>query len=245
MGDRLLDILKDMQVFVYGSIANLPLCIGSTMLLFGLFTCNYAMLFFLIGFLIAVPLVATLGNTLAELLKMDMFTIDKSDVCGITTEFRTTPIPSGTKEHVIISNWFAMMLFFCGYIIMNAYQMILKPDENPDSNVPGVSNNSEKVFNRLSQASTSFGLIMILILIISIYRYQSKCESFMNRDNPWWLGGLVLLFVIAFYVGGGIGWYYLLSRIGQDRLSDLFGIANRLLPPGAFQKGPMACLPVA
>ena len=46
MGDRLLDILKDMQVFVYGSIANLPLCIGSTMLLFGLFTCNYAMLFF-------------------------------------------------------------------------------------------------------------------------------------------------------------------------------------------------------
>ena len=146
MGDRLLDILKDMQVFVYGSIANLPLCIGATMLLFGLFTCNYAMLFFLIGFLVATPLVATAGNKLAEWLKLGQFEITTSDVCGISTEFKTTPSATGAKEHVIISNWFAMMLFFGGYILMNAIQMVTRPEE--------VDN---KIQSRLSLYSSMYG----------------------------------------------------------------------------------------
>ena len=244
MGDRLLDILKDMQVFVYGSIANLPLCLGATMLLFGLFTCNYAMLFFLIGFLLATPLIATAGNTLAEFLKMDMFAVNKSDMCGISTEFRTTPIATGAKEYVIISNWFAMMLFFGGYIFMNAVQMVTKPEE-VDKNVKDVATDStaNKVFNRISQASSSIALITLLLIGIIIYRIASPCESFMNHS--WWLGGIILVGLAAFYVSGGVGWYYMLSQIGEDRLSDLFGIANRLLPPGAFQKGPMACMPVS
>lgn len=244
MGDRLLDILKDMQVFVYGSVANLPLCIGATMLIFGLFTCNYAMLFFLIGFLLVTPLIATAGNTLAEFLQLEIFKVNKSDVCGITTEFMTKPIPSGANDYVIISNWFAMMLFFCGYILMNAIQMISKP-ESVDNKIKDVSEDAQKgkLFNRMSQAGTTIGIILLLFGLIILYRYPSTCEPYMK--NEWWLGGIIILLLITFYVGGGIGWYHLLSLVGEDRLSDLFGIANRLLPPGAFQTGPMACLPVA
>ena len=241
MGDRLLDILKDMQVFIYGSIANLPLCIGATMLLFGLFTCNYAMLFFLIGFLLAAPLVATAGNKLAEWLKLDQFQITTSDVCGISTEFKTTPSATGAKEHVIISNWFAMMLFFGGYILMNAIQMVTRPEE-VDNKIDSGKSQTGKLFNRTSQASTSIVIISLLIFALCIYRYNSSCESFINHS--WWLGGIILIVLGAIYISSGVGGYYLLSQIGQDRLSDLFGIANRLLPPGAFQKGPMACLPV-
>ena len=240
MGDRLLDILKDMQVFVYGSIANLPLCIGATMLLFGLFTCNYAMLFFLIGFLIAAPLVATAGNKLAEWLKLDMFLANTSDVCGISTEFKTTPSATGAKEHVIISNWFAMMLFFGGYILMNAIQMVTRPEE-VDNKIDSDKSQTGKLFNRTSQASTSVLIITLFLGAICVYRYQSQCESFINHS--WWLGGIILIVLGAIYISSGVGWYYLLSQMGEDRLSDLFGIANRLLPPGAFQKGPMACLP--
>ena len=241
MGDRLLDILKDMQVFVYGSIANLPLCIGATMLLFGLFTCNYAMLFFLIGFLVATPLVATAGNKLAEWLKLEMFEINTSDVCGISTEFKTTPSATGAKEHVIISNWFAMMLFFGGYILMNAIQMVTRPEE-VDNKIDSDKSQTGKLFNRTSQASTSVLIITLFLGAICVYRYQSQCESFMKQS--WWLGGILIVLLGAIYISSGVGWYYLLSQIGEDRLSDLFGIANRLLPPGAFQKGPMACLPV-
>ncbi len=243
MGDRLLDILKDMQVFVYGSVANLPLCIGATMLLFGLFTCNYAMLFFLIGFLLVTPLIATAGNTLAEFLKLEIFKVNKSDVCGITTEFMTKPIPSGASDYVIISNWFAMMLFFCGYIFMNALQMISKP-ESVDNKIKDVSEDAQKgkLFNLRSQASTTIGIIVLLLGAIIVYRYSSTCEPFIKHE--WWLGGIFILLLSAFYIGGGVGWYHLLSLVGEDRLSDLFGIANRLLPPGAFQTGPMACLPV-
>jgi hypothetical protein len=42
----------------------------------------------------------------------------------------------------------------------------------------------------------------------------------------------------------GVSWYKLLSMTGQDRLSDLFGIANRLLPPTAVANGPIACIPI-
>jgi len=42
----------------------------------------------------------------------------------------------------------------------------------------------------------------------------------------------------------GVGWYKLLSIRGDDRLADLFGIANRLLGINATKNEPMACVPV-
>jgi hypothetical protein len=35
-----------------------------------------------------------------------------------------------------------------------------------------------------------------------------------------------------------------MSACGKDMLSDLFGIANRLLSPTAIQNKPIACVPI-
>ena len=125
---------------------------------------------------------------------------------------------------------------------MNAIQMVTRPEE-VDNKIDSGKSQTGKLFNRTSQASTSIVIISLLIFALCIYRYNSSCESF--AKHGWWLGGIILIVLGAIYISSGVGWYYLLSQMGEDRLSDLFGIANRLLPPGAFQKGPMACLPVA
>jgi hypothetical protein len=40
----------------------------------------------------------------------------------------------------------------------------------------------------------------------------------------------------------GFAWYYLLSVVGDDRLSDVYGIANRLMTSSALSNAPYACL---
>ena len=57
----------------------------------------------------------------------------------------------------------------------------------------------------------------------------------------------LLSLIFGLVLGGGLGglWYYALSRVGDQRLSDLFGIANRLMIPMALVDKPYACLPQA
>ena len=59
---KLRDIISDIRVFLYGGIATLPLTIAGTLSILGLFTANYAILFFLLGFLILTPLSASIIN---------------------------------------------------------------------------------------------------------------------------------------------------------------------------------------
>ena len=62
MQDTLRGIISDLHVFLYGGLRSLPFTLGGTMLILGLFTSNYAILFFLIGFLIAAPLATWVVN---------------------------------------------------------------------------------------------------------------------------------------------------------------------------------------
>ena len=52
MLDTLKGIISDLHVFLYGGFRSLPLVMGGTMLILGLFTANYAILFLLLGFLL-------------------------------------------------------------------------------------------------------------------------------------------------------------------------------------------------
>lgn len=54
---------------------------------------------------------------------------------------------------------------------------------------------------------------------------------------------MVIGFIVSsiFLVGGG-AWYYLLSLVCENRLSDLFGIANQLLGKDATKNVPVACV---
>jgi hypothetical protein len=74
--------------------------------------------------------------------------------------------------------------------------------------------------------------ILFFGLLVFGYRFYSGCDSVI---------GMVL--TSLFFGYAGYGWYKLLAMVGEDRLSDLFGIANRLLPPSAIQNKPIACLP--
>jgi hypothetical protein len=89
------------------------------------------------------------------------------------------------------------------------------------------------VTNRKSQAIIAMVSTIVFGLIVLGFRFYSGCESTL---------GMILTTVLFVYAGHG--WYKGLSSVGQDRLSDLFGIANRLLPPSAINNAPIACVPV-
>ena len=59
---------EDIRTFLFGGLSTFPLTIAGTFLLIGLMTANYAFLFFLIGFLILVPISQFMLNWLFSLL---------------------------------------------------------------------------------------------------------------------------------------------------------------------------------
>jgi hypothetical protein len=114
-----------------------------------------------------------------------------------------------------------------------------------DANASGVlpDNNDSTIISKISTRKTQAWVAIISIAVALFgfiyYRCMSNCETIFRSIETNIIGGITM---IAFF-GLGIGWYYALSSIGEDRLSDLFGIANRLLPPGALVNGPVACVP--
>ena len=91
---------------------------------------------------------------------------------------------------------------------------------------------SNKITTRKSQALLSIITMIVFFLVVFGVRYYMGCESI----NSFISSGLFIYF--------GTLWYNLLSKVGEDRLSDLFGIANRLLPPSAIKNDPIACVPI-
>lgn len=238
--DSLKDIINDVKFFIMDGVVTLPLSIAATMLVIGMFSSNYAMLFFLVGFLLATPLVTTLLNLFIGS-RSDMFKIKQVDRCMMTNPFRT--MNDETKEgRSVISEWLAMMLFFIGYIGMNGYQLYVK-DMNGE--VTGVNPEvTGKVSTRHTHAVVAMVALFIVAVAIVWFRYSMGCEALISPTSTW-VGVLIMLLLVApMFLAGGASWYYLLSLVGENRLSDLFGIANRLLVPDAWTKGPVACVPV-
>jgi hypothetical protein len=90
----------------------------------------------------------------------------------------------------------------------------------------------DKSSNRTTQSIISLASIGIITLIIIVLRYQSGCITLFD-----------LLFSGSLFFYGGHLWYRWLSSFNEDRIADLFGIANRLLPPSAISNDPIACIP--
>jgi hypothetical protein len=238
--ESLKGIIGDIRTFLYGGVLTLPLTIAGTMSILGLFTANYAMLFFLVGYLILAPLGATIFNftlnTLFAGKSFNPFKARTTDVCRLVIPFTTLPNPVGSSDETVISSsWVAMISFFIGYIFTNAIQLYSR--EAPDTTITVDSSSapdlSSKVVTRKSQAIVAMISVIVFGLIVLGFRYYTGCES---------ITGMILTsFLFVFF---GYGWYKALSSVGQDRLSDLFGIANRLLPPSAISNGPIACVPI-
>jgi hypothetical protein len=240
--DSLKDILTDIKILFTNGLQLFPLSIASTMLFIGLFTANYAMLFFLVGFLIISPATAALINKLVDFICKAMnltspFIVKDTNICRVAIPFTTlaNKTPS-VPETVVISEWIGMTLFFFGYMIMNGFQFIYKD--------PSDGSDKSKIITRKTQAGLSIAAAILLLGFIMYMRYNSGCESFMNEGINW-LSRIIIIVVAVCFLGMGVGWYYALSSVGEDRLSDLFGMANRMLLPKALGDKPMACLPCA
>jgi len=231
---NLFTIASDIKYFLLSGYQALPFVIGGTFTVLGLYTAQFSMLFFLIGYLILTPLL-TLIPTLAVNMtnatsKSDPWLVSPgSDICNmlsIDSEEGNEPV------RTVITPWLAMVAFFLGYMAQNARSILQKPIEYPpkaDQATKKATDN--KAMLRRSQATIGLIAIIVLSIVILVMRtYVSGCDSFM---------GGVLSFVFA-YIGSC--WYALLSVNNNDRLSDIFGIANRLIVPSALLDAPYACL---
>ena len=233
-------IISDIRIFLYGGILTLPLTIAGTLSILGLFTANYAILFFLIGYLLLTPAVAFGLNTGLDAIfsytSFNPFKAKFGDICKVVIPFSQIPIGSAQADATVISSsWVAMVAFFIGYIFTNGLELYNR--ETPANTLTVTSTSAsdldKKVTNRRTQAIIAMISTIVFALIVLGFRYYSGCES---------MWGLILT-TFAF-VFAGHGWYKALSNIGEDRLSDLFGIANRLLPPSAINNAPIACVPL-
>ena len=231
--DSLKQIISDIPVFLNSGLTTLPLTLGGTLLIIGLFTANYAILFFLLGFLVVVPLFAMVMDFMFSWLPDNLIKVSTSEICRIVIPFTTLQNPQGRKEEkVVASAWMAMITFFIGYMFHNALKLYSLQTTDPSLTVKTNSASDMKTTNRMSQAMVALVSIVVVGLILVIFHHRIGCES---------LFGMILTTVV--FSIGGYYWYSMLSGIGQDRLSDLFGIANRLLPPSAITNGPVACIP--
>lgn len=233
--DTLKGVLSDIRVFLYSGIQNLPLSLAGTMLLLGLFTANYAMLFSLVGLLLVVPFTNYLLDMALQLILPESLRVRTGDVCSVVIPFLSTSSPSDAYH--ITSQWTAMVSFFFGYMIRNAMKLLTREPEPTGAievTEKQVKEMDRKTSYRKIQAIVSGLSIVVTMMIFFIIRWNTGCE------------GIVGFFVALIGFGAvGYFWYEALSSIGQDRLSDLFGIANRLLPSGAIANGPVVCLPVS
>jgi hypothetical protein len=261
MQDTLNAKIADLHVFLYGGLRNLPFALGGTLLLLGLFTSNYAIIFFLIGLLIVAPLGAWAVNHIIPLtvnclqfiaylvlylfkgkdaeaykptnfLDFPYFKTKIADVCKLIIPF--TSSLDEEPETVISSPWMAMTSFFIGYVICNSLQLYNNDVTGSATlNVPDAPDTQMKINKRKSQAMFALVSIAIFALIVLGFRWSTGCEK-----------GVGILLTGAGFGAAGYYWYQLLSEVGQGRLSDIFGIANRLLVPSAIKNGPIACVPI-
>lgn len=218
-------VINDIKVFFYGGIMTLPLSIAGTMLIIGLFTANYGMIFFLCGYLIGVPLIVTLFNFIMR--AFDFTRTGRSSNCGIIIPFTTlqnsSANSSANSSTDYISYWIPMVTFFIGYMLQNAVTLYLLEVSNDKSD-------PEAIQNRKSVALISFATIFIFSAIILYFRISTECDDILE----------IIVATIIFTLLGGT-YYYLINIYGQSRLTDLFGIANRILKPNELNNGPLAC----
>ena len=144
--DTLKDIISDIRVFMYGGIATLPLTLAGTLLLIGSFTANYAILFFLVGFLLLVPASVWILNKLTYFLALllsstgigpiisfvNLFKVRSADICNLVIPFGeiNNSGSAAREDYQLISFWLGMLAFFVGYLIKNAIQLYSRESPN-------------------------------------------------------------------------------------------------------------------
>lgn len=228
-----LSLFSDFQVFLVSGFRAFPTAFAGTALFVGLFTGNYAMLFFLMGLLLWTPVVNYALNKLAEFAGG---ATQRAPICNLVLKDSQIGQAAAAGSSYFVSDWMAMTVFIFSYIFTNAYFLYTIPTEYPpNGTADDIAATDEKAGLRKSRAVLAMIMILIVALVfISIRMFVSKCDGYVGTPIA------VVVFSLL-----GWGWYWALRGFGQDRLSDLFGVANRLLSPSALVNQPYMCLPQA
>jgi len=258
---NLFTVASDIRYFLLTGLKTLPLTIGGVMLLVGMLTANYGMLFFVSGMFVLAPLGAFLLNFIMSALfdpqglvasvlgsvgsimevnpsvRAVLFSAKDRNVCNVVGKWDGVD-NSRAPIDLSVSYWVTMTFFFVGYMLTNAILLYLEPG-NPSMNPEFAAKDDAGKTARRTQAVIAMIALTVLTLIIIFIRLLMKGVAG-SCDGP-------LSLFIGLLGGGGLGaaWYIALSRVGNQRLSDLFGIANRLMIPMALVDKPYACLPQA
>lgn len=232
----LFNILSDLRDFLFAGVRAFPTAFAATALFLGLFTANYAMLFFLLGLLIITPVSNSVFNSIFGLALPASLKGSGKAICNLT-------LPEGAaagsymqdQPGQFISNWMALTVFILGYLMTNAIAIYQFPVQYPaNASDDTKKQTDEKVMLRRSKALTAMLILAAVGISLLVLRWMTSCDGLFS------IGAAALI-----HGGAAIGWFHLLSTTGQNRLSDLFGIANRLLSPFALVNEPIACLPDA
>jgi hypothetical protein len=234
---NLFTIASDIKYFLLSGYQALPFVIGGTFSILGLYTAQLAMLFFLVGYLFIIPLLTLVLNFGANIVipstwkqkDVPWLLSSDNDICNMLS---IPNEPGQETMKTILTPWLSMVTFFLGYIGMNAYSILQKPVEYPlkaDAATKKATDN--KAMLRRTQATVGLIVTAALAVFILIMRtFVTGCDSI--------VGGILSLGSVAL----GASWYVILSLGNDDRLSDLFGIANRLMTTSALNDAPYACL---
>jgi len=235
-GINLQSIISDIKVFLYGGFQTLPLTMAGTLLLLGLFTANYSVLFFLVGFLLLTPLLTMGLNSLMAWLKSLMpwlkWDSELSKSCNAIIPF---PTATNETEKQGVSYWLTMGIFMFSYLISNAVALYTIEAQIPEkANEAIKSDLQQKAMYRKSQMIISLIMLALISIIFIAVRLTSGCDT-----------GFGLAVAIVPVTLLGITWFSILSANKNTRLSDLFGVSNRLLAPNATSDSADVCLPLS
>jgi hypothetical protein len=232
----LFTLVSDLKVFLLGGYQSFPITMAGTLILLGFMTANYAMLFFLVGLVIGVPIVTWLFNlvwgslfTMFSLSDNSLVFPRASNVCDIISSATET---SSTEKGPFASYWITMTMFFFGYLFGNAYTLYSLPPVYPSTDPEIKTKVDQQVMMRQSQTIIGLITIVLVAIIFLAMRIKSGCDAVVPA-----------ILATAGFGALGYSWYQILATTGKNTLSDLFGIANRLMSPDSLQNEPIGCIP--
>ena len=205
------------------SFVTLPILLFGWSLFVGSTTGNIGLLVLALGQGSVAPLATWILHTIGGLFGdwgIANFTVPASATCSILPGGFTEP---GERQFSVPSYWLAQIYFFFGFLIANAQSVL---------NMPAAPNApAEKVERRKSQAQLVLVMAWVfMIVFVAIRVLVMGCET---------VPGVIVGGIVFWWLGNG---WYQLARECSSRDSDIFGIVQGILPPGASDPPPMTCV---
>ncbi len=218
-----------LQEFVSHMMRVVPITLSVFSLFIGAGVGNVSYLFLALGLILIVPVVRAVTNPILGALCDALpgikthpawYTIQPGADCNVLSG------PAATSEYMIPSYWWAAVVFFGSYVVMNAVDMatVESPPDSP----------ANRVQARKAHAGMAIVITVVLVAAMLIYRYTGGCETPVGAI----LGTLL-------YGGLGIAWFAALKSCTSSNMADLFGIASRLMPERDAQARGSICYPIA